>query len=95
MKVSVIIGESEFHATIPFDGADHVVVDGMACPACANPAPLKVRGGGIESRDHDSETAIATALCCGAPVGQLWVTFSTVFGIEEDRAVLNGRPRVY
>ncbi len=80
-------------ARVPFAGADHALVD-AACPICKTPAPLKVRGVS-PSHDHDTWSADAMAVCCGARIGQLQAKVSTIFGIDEDRAVLNGRPRVY
>lgn len=46
-------------------------------------------------RGHDTYTSNASCFDCDAPVGRLVVTVDTIFGIEEDEAVLHGRPRVY
>ncbi len=94
MRVTVRVNDVEHEAAPPFAGADHVIAEGAACPDCGA-APLKIRGRGIEMRGHDFEEAPAFCLCCGSDAGRVRVTYSTIFGIEEDRAVLSGRPRVY
>ncbi|MDO8631119.1 MAG: hypothetical protein Q7R41_11565 [Phycisphaerales bacterium] len=80
-------------AAPPFEGADHVVVEHGKCPACGC-APLKARGQG-QTHDHDTYRADAICLECGKPCGVIHVKVSTIFGIEEDERVLNGRCRVY
>ena len=40
-------------------------------------------------------TAQAVCLKCKRPAGSITVEYDTIFGAEEDRAVLQGRPRVY
>jgi hypothetical protein len=64
------------------------------CPGC-EAEPFHVRGGGL--RPHDDRTWIANGYCadCGDPVGYIYATADTLFGIEEDERVLRGRPRVY
>ncbi len=95
MKITFIIGgdtrESRARrvdATLPYDGCYHVTVD-EPCPSCEHESPLKLRGRG-EYHSHDTYHATAVALCCGVAVGKLEVKVNTLFGIEEDRAVLNG-----
>jgi hypothetical protein len=80
-------------ATLPFEGADHVVVDG-ACPKCKG-TPFTAKGQHITHHDHDTYYAHAICCKCGAPVGQMKTVVSTIFGIEEDERVLFGRCRVY
>ncbi len=78
----------------PYHNADHLIVDG-ACPLCgADPFPVI---GKIDEQTHTHDTTTAPALsrCCGQRVGKMVVKFSTIFGIEEDNVVLNGRCRVY
>jgi hypothetical protein len=94
VRVEIRTDAGTFPAAPPYEGADHVRSD-IPCPACGASAPSSVRGAGVDVRGHDSEEAPAVALCCGATLGRIVVTYSTIFGIEEDRAVLNGRPRVY
>ena len=90
--------KSEFasvrEAKQPFHNADHLIVDG-ACQHCdADPFPVI---GKIDEQTytHDTVTAPALSRCCGQRVGKMVVLLSTIFGREEDNAVLNGRPRVY
>lgn len=77
---------------VPFLGCDFVIVDG-ACPHC-EAEPFKAQGRGM-SHDHDTYYAQARCLGCDKAVGQIELHVSTVFGIEEDERVLNGRCRVY
>ena len=78
--------------TLPYPGAKHVLV-ATSCPACGNhEIPAQ---GGETTHTHDTYEAPARALCCGAAIGKLRVKVSTIFGIAEDEAVLNGRCRVY
>lgn len=55
---------------------------------------LVVRGG-EPTIDYDTYTSKAVCAACGEHLGELKVKVSTLFGIEEDRRVLNGRYRVY
>lgn len=81
---------------------DFVSVPGFSqCPACGenladDDSKLFVRGTGITGHDNNTYYADAIALCCKKPVGQLRATVDTIFGIEEDEAVLeHSRCRVY
>ena len=67
-------------------------IDGPECPACGE--ALRVRCPNYETT---GATAAGAAVCgvCDAHVGQLTITFNTIFGQEEDQRVLNGRCRVY
>lgn len=81
----------------PHDHADRVVVDHATCPKCKlNPLPVRGQGKSIDP-NSPRDTYRADAICCGcgAPVGVLRVKVETIFGIEEDDRVLNGRCRVY
>lgn len=93
MKIALVIGERRIDARLPYQGADHVLVD-ETCPDCEHDAPTKLRGRD-QRHSHSKYHAIAVALCCGARIGQLEVEVQTVFGIEEDRRVLAGPWRVY
>lgn len=92
MKISLHRDETEIACTMPYDGAKFVVAEG-ACPQCKC-SPYKIQGG---ETTHDFDTYRARAWCvgCGARAGELRVTVSTLFGIDEDEAVLHGRARVY
>lgn len=81
-------------AAPPYHGADRLLVDG-ACPLCSA-TPFHCIGKADEQRhEHDITRAPAIALCCKKIVGIVVVRFSTIFGREEDEAVLHGRCRVY
>lgn len=68
----------------------------IACPSCAAPAPMKIKGIGRRIHSHDTYAADARTLCCGASVGEIRAQVETLFGLEEDEAVLrHGRGRVY
>jgi hypothetical protein len=56
--------------------------------------PLKVRMPSV-AIGHDTYTGGAECTRCRETVGMLTVQVDTLFGIEEDAAVLSGRCRVY
>lgn len=95
MRITVTVEGRAFKARLEAPTADHVLVDDAACPECKAPAPLKVRGEGNHVEGRDTYAAKAVALCCGAEVGVIRARLSTIFGLEEDGRVLNGRARVY
>lgn len=67
-----------------------------ACPGCGAAAPLRLTGKNpYLSKDDRALEAPAFAACCGAEVGLLRAEPETLFGVREDHAVLEGRPRVY
>ena len=74
---------------------DAVLAADGACPGCnAEPFVLKLSGKHI----HDRDTLRLNGWCakCGDAVGYCFQRVSTIFGLEEDRAVLEfGRARVY
>lgn len=78
--------------TLPFPGAKYVVGQPSTC-CIEEETAVYSREKVIDSHD----TYAGTALCarCHKPVGKLRVRVSTIFGIEEDEEVLNGRCRVY
>ncbi len=78
---------------MPAPGAPDVTFE-VACPAC-QASQLVLRGDGAKPAGRDAYVARAIALCCKASVGTLRVEVDTLFGIEEDEAVLQGRARVY
>ena len=77
---------------LPYEGAKFVEPKGE-CPSCGA-SPWKLIGGEPE-RGHDTYTCIAGCTACKTIVGQIVVTVSTIFGIEEDEAVFGDRCRVY
>lgn len=74
-------------------------------PAC-NAEPCRVRGDGVITHDHgygaqfNTYYVRAIAQCCTdetqiVDIGEMQVQVNTMFGLDEDIAVLEGRPRVY
>ena len=91
MTVTVIDTDDQRHAATIAESGEFVTLD--RCPSCRSEHPA-IRGTGITHHDYDTYYAGAIAACCGARL-RMETQISTVFGIDEDRAVLNGRPRVY
>ena len=87
------------HDAVPtFPGASTVTVpEGVCANAdCDAGKPLLVAGvKGTVERGRDSIEASAGCVRCGKTVGKILLEFDTVFGLEEDLAVLRGRPRTY
>lgn len=60
------------------------------------PATFRVRSNATPTEDgYDTITGRAECARCRSKVGVLTVKVVTLFGLEEDRRVLHGRPRVY
>ncbi len=100
MKIRVHFDDGrKLAAEPPFEHAPKVLVKGeKKCPACKveHPEGLPVAGRHNRIASHDTYEAEAHALCCGARIGLIRVTVSTIFGLEEDELVLHhGRCRVY
>ena len=78
-------------------GSFDAVAD-VACPDCGL-SPLRAHGvvsHVVRATDHKHCTEWeAEAVCCGASGFTIGVRRVSLFGFEEDAAVLNGRPRVY
>lgn len=95
MRIVLLIDGKRHAARLPHEGADVAHV-GMPCPLCRKPAPLVVQGADNHIGGHDFYKAVATAQCCLRVVGELRVYVDTIFGLEEDEAMLkHGRARVY
>lgn len=86
---------AEHEAAAPPDKGAPVVSIDAACPGCGARSPIEVAGKGIERHDDRVYYARAFHVGCGTRLGVLCVEVDTIFGIEEDQRVLNGRPRVY
>ena len=71
----------------------HGVASG-ACPGCGA-EPFIIEGHGRHRHTRDTYRAAGTAKCCGDSVGYIYAKANTLFGLEEDEAVLNGQTRVY
>ena len=70
-------------------------VMGVTCPIC-KASPWHVRGADVRiSADDRHFEGSAKCTGCDADVGMLRQETDTLFGLTEDRAVLQGRPRVY
>lgn len=91
MKITLHTNDGKrLAAIVPYPNAPAVKVSRVCDCGCQAIRCLRVD---TETRD----TIAGDADCggCGKPVGRLVVTFSTIFGIEEDSRVANGRSRVY
>lgn len=91
MKVTVITASGTRHPAEVADSQEFVTIS--RCPACRT-EQAQIRGTGIDRHNHDTYYGPAVAQCCGIEV-RMETKVSTIFGIEEDNAVLNGRARVY
>lgn len=72
------------------------VADG-ACPGCGC-TPFEVRGANLRTdpnRRHDGRMSDGRCVACGDAVGHIYAIVDTIFGIEEDDRMLNGRAMVY
>jgi hypothetical protein len=95
MNIRAHIQGRSYEARLPYHNAPHAVVDGLACPFCKAAAPMGVLAKS-SVRGHDTVRGQGYAACCGAHIGgEIVVTIPTIFGLEEDDRVLNGRCRVY
>lgn len=91
MKVVVIDSEDRRHPAQIAENNEFVTIG--RCPSCRSEEP-QIQGTGITHHNHDTYYARAVARCCGAAL-RIETKVSTIFGIDEDNAVLNGRSRVY
>jgi hypothetical protein len=83
---------AKFDLSLPFVGA--------VTATCAQPCPCgssSVVGDGIERVPTERDEYVARAFCaaCKARRGVIHASVETLFGTEEDEAVLHGRWRVY
>ena len=88
------------HLRLP-DGSRILIrvdLDGVAtiplCPAC-KASQARIAGSGISHHDHDRYYADGRCMSCMSTIGVIETARDTIFGIEEDSAVLEGRARVY
>ncbi len=69
-------------------------VEGI-CPGCSAD-PFIIKATRPEIYDDTRSRSQSRSVCCNEAVGYVYTTRSTIFGAEEDRAVLEfGRARVY
>lgn len=93
MKVTLTLGDGTRRKVSTIDGANLALVDGD-CPECSK--PLRIVGSEKHIESHDTYAAKARCVECEASVGVVRAVVETLFGPEEDEAVLvHGRPRVY
>ena len=102
MKISLTTGDGrKLAAKLPYESADHVVVEALTCKCefgREDPTDfggLRVRGTGKSIESRDTWRADAQCVSCGVHVGVLRVKMDTIFGIEEDERVMHGPWRVY
>lgn len=94
MKVWLKMLGKKFVARVPEHGAMAVEVN-APCPACGT-CPMFVKGT-TGPRIKNNDTYVSDAVCtkCGDEVGELYAQVDTLFGIEEDERIRNGRWRIY
>jgi hypothetical protein len=85
------------------DGTEHrdVTPDGKSgvadgeCPSC-NIWPFLIRGCGVPQDSNGIRKAGGYCIACEEPVGYIYAEVGSIFGPEEDAAILqHGRARVY
>ena len=77
-------------ASVPYDGADHVITEERC--ECGG---VQAVGMGDRETGHDYIEETSRCCACSKTRGKIRVTFSTIFGIEEDERVTRGRARCY
>lgn len=80
---------------LPETGAKVLLMDEPG--ACRCKVPVHVVGVGKLVPGESEREVTAEARCweCNRPLGQLVLEMETLFGVREDIAVLEGRPRAY
>ena len=95
MTITVHLEQMAYTATVPLAGAPHAHVAAVGCPFCKAPAPLAVHAK-HSTKGHDTVRGQGFTGCCDHAIGEIVVKLDTIFGLEEDEAMLvHGRPRVY
>jgi hypothetical protein len=89
-------GGPRVRLVLAFKEADHATVEGEPpCPECGAKVWGVQGSGSRPSADDRAYEADGYATCCKARVGTIRFEPDTLFGVREDRAVLQGRCRVY
>ena len=94
MKISVTTGGKTYTAKQLQAGDQFVVAESGQCPHC-EAKPLRAYGCGSRQEGHDTITEACRCKDCGQPIGTVRVKVDSLFGIAEDRKVLNGPWKVY
>ena len=98
-KDAIADEDGDFHpmqAYPPFADAKFIKVTKGICPECNTELEIAgARGSSVEMDEGRLTYAAALCTSCNAHVGTIKVIRETLFGLEEDNAVLFGRARVY
>jgi hypothetical protein len=88
--------DEDIHEAIhPYNECEYLEVHDKCCPHCLRPT-LRLRGDTKTMVEQEYYTyAVAFCYDCANHVGTIKIPSQTMFGRDEDRAVLQGRPRVY
>lgn len=80
---------------VPHPETSELGVAAGSCPGCGA-EPFLLRASAPEIYDRSTLRGNGHAECCGDAVGFVYAVRDTLFGLEEDRAMLQwGRARVY
>ena len=94
LRTTIKVDDKEIDLTREAEGLRAFFLDD--CPRCGAKGPTYVGGRDLRIGSRDTYQSDGFALCCMAPLGVITATVSTLFGLEEDEAVLlRGRARVY
>lgn len=81
--------------TVSSEAGSKVGVADGSCPGCAA-MPFLIKAAGSHIHDHETLRFGGVCAACEDNVGWIYLKLDTIFGAEEDRAVLEfGRARVY
>lgn len=95
MKVTVNVTGVGVRSAAAQNAESEYVIVNSACPLCRR-SILRASGLGFPvATGHDTYESDARCIDCQQVIGRITVKVDTIFGIEEDNAVLHGRARVY
>ena len=93
LKITITLKDGrKVKAKLPYEHASDAVTD-VQCPNGGH--FLAAHGIGTPQVEYDTMTSPARCCGCGERIGTITVKVNTLFGIEEDERMLNGRFRVY
>ena len=87
-------GDLTIDLPVPPEGQKYILAERVECGKCGR-RPMRIICGEAHIHSYDEYEARAACGHCGGGCGKVIVRVRTLFGLEEDRAVLEGRPRVY